>query len=41
MRDDTDFWKAKLLAFLHDPPHKPLDIPGRSPRIAFANSRRW
>lgn len=24
----TDFWKRKLLAFLHDPPHKPFRIAG-------------
>jgi CRISPR-associated protein Cmr2 len=23
-----NFWKQKLMAFLHDPPNKPLDIPG-------------
>ncbi len=25
---DPDFWKRKLLAFLHDPPHKPFQIIG-------------
>ena len=24
---DDSFWKRKLMAFLHDPPCKPLDIP--------------
>lgn len=27
-----NFWERKLLAFLHDPPHKPLDIPGHAER---------
>ncbi len=26
--DDSIFWKRKLAAFLHDPPHKPLRIAG-------------
>ncbi len=25
---DTSFWKRKLAAFLHDPPHKPYRIAG-------------
>jgi hypothetical protein len=25
---DAEFWKRKLLAFLHDPPHKPFQIAG-------------
>ncbi len=24
--ESSDFWKRKLMAFLHDPPHKPLDF---------------
>ena len=26
MKSDQEFWKRKLLAFLHDPPCKPLDL---------------
>jgi hypothetical protein len=28
MNPNADFWTRKLIAFLHDPPHKPLDIAG-------------
>jgi len=28
------FWKAKLMAFLHDPPCKALDIPGHETAAA-------
>lgn len=28
VNQDQDFWKRKLLAFLHDPPHKPFNIAG-------------
>jgi len=28
MPDDPNFWKRKLAAFLHDPPHKPFRIAG-------------
>lgn len=32
-----NYWQRKLLAFLHDPPHKALDIPGHEEnRMTFA-----
>ena len=26
MNNDTNYWVTKLIAFLHDPPNKALDI---------------
>ncbi|NOY80075.1 MAG: type III-B CRISPR-associated protein Cas10/Cmr2 [Kiritimatiellaeota bacterium] len=34
-RTDADFWKRKLAAFLHDPPHKPLDFGPAHEKDAF------
>ena len=33
---NPEFWKRKLLAFLHDPPHKPFRIAGHEDARATA-----
>jgi len=41
MKRNEDWWFAKILAFLHDPPHKPLVLGQGHERIGMDLARSW